>query len=650
MRIVALVAYAAFVLTLCAATLVEWRQGTEFAQANIYGSAWFALLMASVAVPGVAVAMRRLRKRPPALALHLSFALIALGALATRLTGVEGAIHLREGQTAHSFACADGVAHELPAAIALDSFRVSHYPHTTTPKDYTSHLTVGGARRAVSMNRVLTVGGYRLLQMGYDADLRGTTLSVCHDPWGMTLSYLGYACLAVSFLWLMVSPSGRFRRLLRTLPSVVAVAASMPGMTSCAGADARPDFAAPPREKVEKFASLNIIYNGRVAPVGTYCADFMQKVVGADSWRGLGGEAVVLGWMLSPAEWQRVPMIKVKDPDAARRMGIEVTGGRTAALWLFDEGGNYLLAPHLAAGDKTAIDIDDRLQAIIALTSGTAFRPTEAPIPPWRRKMELTYNHLRPTSALFKITLAAGLAALLLAMSRKRAARRTATALATACLALQAAALTARGLIAGCWPLGNGHETMLFLALSLACGSLWLSASQRLLSAVSLLLSGFALLVAHLGMGNPHITPLMPVLHSPWLSVHVASVMGGYALLTIVAANSLVALCAGGKGRQVAALRLSHALLYPALFLLSAGIFVGAVWANESWGRYWGWDPKEVWALVTLLVYAVPLHGSLVPALRRPGLAHAYMVAAFATVLMTYLGVNLLLGGKHSYN
>lgn len=649
MRIVALVAYAAFVVTLCAATLVEWRRGTEFAQANIYGSAWFALLMASVVVPGVVVVMRRLRKRPPALALHLSFALIALGALATRLTGVEGTIHLREGQTAHSFTSGDGVAHELPAAIALDSFSIAHYPHTTTPKDFTSHLAVGGVRRTVSMNRVLTVGGYRLLQMGYDADLRGTTLSVCHDPLGMTLSYLGYASLAASFLWLLLSPSGRFRRLLRTLPTVVALAVSTPGMTSCARADKPQDFAAPPQAKVERFASLNIVYNGRVAPVGTYCADFMQKVAGTDSWQGLAAEAVVLGWMLSPAEWQSVPMIKVKDADAARQMGIEVAEGRTAALWLFDGGGNYLLAPHIATGNKTAIDIDDRLQAIIALTNGTAFSPTDATIPPWRRKTEVAYNHLRPTSALFKITLAAGLAALLLATRRGRPAKRAASALAAVCLALQAAALTARGLIAGSWPLGNGHETMLFLALALACGSLWLGASQRLLSAVSLLLSGFALLVAHLGMGNPHITPLMPVLLSPWLSVHVASVMGGYALLTIVAANSLVALC-GGTRRQVAALRLSHALLYPALFLLSAGIFVGAVWANESWGRYWGWDPKEVWALVTLLVYAIPLHESLVPALRRPRMAHAYLVVAFATVLMTYFGVNMLLGGNHSYN
>lgn len=649
MRVVALVAYAAFVITLCAATLVEWRWGTELAHANVYGSAWFAMLMAAVVVPGVAVALRRLRKRPPALALHLSFALIALGALATRLTGEEGTIHLREGQTARQFTDEDGVARELPTAITLDSFRIATYPHTRTPMDYTSHISIGGAPRTVSMNRVVDADGYRLLQAGYDADLRGTTLSVCHDPLGMTLSYLGYASLAASFLWLLLSPSGRFRRLLRALPSVAAAVALLTGVTSCAKTEETPKVAAPPQAKVEKFARLNIIYNGRIAPIGTYCSDFVQKVAGTDSWHGLSAEAVTLGWMLSPDEWQSVPMIEVKDVEAARRMGIKTDDGRTAAQWLFDEGGNYLLSPHIAAGDKAAIDIDDRLQAIVSLTDGTAFLLTEATLPPWRREMEVAYNHLRPTSALFKLTLTAGLAALLFAVRGGRRSKSLVRAFAALCLSLQAAALAARGIIAGSWPLGNGHETMLCLALALALGSLRLSASQRLLSAVSLLLSGFALLVAHLGMGNPRITPLMPVLHSPWLSIHVASIMGAYALLAIIAANSLMALCSNAV-RQSSALRVSHALLYPALFLLSAGIFVGAVWAGESWGRYWGWDPKEVWALVTLLVYAVPLHGSLVPALRRPRAAHAYLVAAFATVLMTYFGVNMVLGGNHSYN
>jgi ABC-type transport system involved in cytochrome c biogenesis permease subunit len=93
----------------------------------------------------------------------------------------------------------------------------------------------------------------------------------------------------------------------------------------------------------------------------------------------------------------------------------------------------------------------------------------------------------------------------------------------------------------------------------------------------------------------------------------------------------------------------SNILLYPAIFLLAIGIFVGAVWANISWGRYWGWDPKEVWALITMLVYSAALHTSSLGWFRRPMFFHTFMIAAFLTVLITYFGVNFLLGGMHSY-
>lgn len=93
----------------------------------------------------------------------------------------------------------------------------------------------------------------------------------------------------------------------------------------------------------------------------------------------------------------------------------------------------------------------------------------------------------------------------------------------------------------------------------------------------------------------------------------------------------------------------SNLMLYPAVFLLAAGIFIGAVWANISWGRYWGWDPKEVWALITMLIYAAPLHCRSIPFFRNHIRYHAYTLAAFLAVVMTYFGVNFLLGGMHSY-
>lgn len=93
----------------------------------------------------------------------------------------------------------------------------------------------------------------------------------------------------------------------------------------------------------------------------------------------------------------------------------------------------------------------------------------------------------------------------------------------------------------------------------------------------------------------------------------------------------------------------SLVLLYPAVFLLTSGTFLGAVWANVSWGSYWSWDPKETWALITLLIYAVALHGGCLKAFRNPRFFHAYSIIGFLSVLVTYFGVNLLLGGMHAY-
>ena len=97
-------------------------------------------------------------------------------------------------------------------------------------------------------------------------------------------------------------------------------------------------------------------------------------------------------------------------------------------------------------------------------------------------------------------------------------------------------------------------------------------------------------------------------------------------------------------------MRTSRMLLFPAVFFLGAGIFIGAVWANESWGRYWAWDPKEVWALITFMVYGLAFHTDSFSVFRRPRFFHIYVVLALLTVLMTYFGVNHWLGGLHSYN
>ena len=142
--------------------------------------------------------------------------------------------------------------------------------------------------------------------------------------------------------------------------------------------------------------------------------------------------------------------------------------------------------------------------------------------------------------------------------------------------------------------------------------------------------------------------PLMPVLRSPLLFIHMIPIMISYALFGVLAVMGLVGLFV----REDVSVRLKGAglrALRPAVFLLTFGTFLGAVWANISWGNYWAWDPKETWALVTLLVYSFPLHGSVLKVLDKPRFFHAFLLVAFLFVLITYFGVNLLLGGMHSY-
>ena len=211
-----------------------------------------------------------------------------------------------------------------------------------------------------------------------------------------------------------------------------------------------------------------------------------------------------------------------------------------------------------------------------------------------------------------------------------------------------------RWTISGTLPMTNGYETMLFVAwlvqlLALVCG-----VRLRLLVALGFLMSGFFLLVSHIGQMDPQIKHPMPVLNSPLLSVHVSIIMMGFAMLSFTFISGLTALLLRlvsrtAQPKMVQLQQLSLVFLYPALAALGIGIFIGAIWANVSWGEYWGWDPKEVWALITFMIYAIPLHARSVAQLRRPTAFHLFMTLAFLTLVMTYFGVNYFLGGMHSY-
>lgn len=208
-------------------------------------------------------------------------------------------------------------------------------------------------------------------------------------------------------------------------------------------------------------------------------------------------------------------------------------------------------------------------------------------------------------------------------------------------------------------PLSNGYETMVSIAIITQITGAIFSRKFSTITAFTLLISGFLLLVASLSFMDPQITPLMPVLCSPLLSLHVSVIMIAY---SFIAFTFLCSLSAGIGGlilyvkKENASLyaekmqTMSLLFLYPALWLLAVGIFLGSVWANISWGSYWSWDPKEVWALITFLTYSVVLHQKSLPFIKKPLAFHIYMFLAFFTAVMTYWGVNYILGGMHSYS
>ncbi len=212
-----------------------------------------------------------------------------------------------------------------------------------------------------------------------------------------------------------------------------------------------------------------------------------------------------------------------------------------------------------------------------------------------------------------------------------------------------------RWIAGGHAPMAGSFDSMNLMALAICIITLCTARKYEMALPTGLLTSGFVLLVQMIGGANPPVTHLMPVLSSPLLSLHVTVIMMAYALLFFVMLNGLSAVVVRlmqptNTGYLERLQDISRIMLYPAVALLAAGIFIGAVWANISWGNYWSWDPKEVWALITLLVYALPLFHNVMTSFRKPMFFHIYSILAFLSVIITYFGVNLILGGIHAYN
>ncbi len=656
---------------LAVATFAEQACGTDAVEKYVYHRAWFCCLWGILAAVTVAVLVRRqLWRRLPLLLLHGSFLVILAGALTTFLCGRKGYVHLTIGTVVDCFLEQDGrQAVELPFTLRLDSFRVDYYPGTDAPADYISYLH-GGA--TVSMNRILSKQGFRFYQSSYDEDMQGSWLTVNYDPWGIGLTYAGYLLLGISMLWVLAGRRGEFRRLLRH--PLLKRGGMFVLLVLCLGSGAyaqRRSLPAPSHRQADSLARMQVIYDDRVAPFNTLARDFVLKLTGKPAYGGMTPEQVVGGWLLRPEVWQYEPMIRIKDRELLRLLRLETPYARLVDLF---DGGEYRLQKYWKGGgqgirrkmtslEKAVAEVDEKVGLILMLRNGTLIRPlpengSVKPASEARIQAELLYNRIPFSKLLSVFCLAAGLSAFCRLLYRELRCPSTPGIVGRAADAFFHFALWAaflfqlcgyglRWYIGGRMPLGNGYETMQFMALCVLSLSCLFQRRFPFAVPFGFLLSGFALFVACLGQMNPRITPLVPVLVSPWLSAHVSLIMMSYALFAFMMLNGVLALCLRRRARML--MLLSRLMLYPATFFLGAGIFLGAVWANVSWGRYWAWDPKEVWALLTFMVYGAAFHARSLRLFRRPVMFHIYMVTAFLVVLMTYFGVNYVLGGMHSY-
>ncbi|MCM1052024.1 MAG: cytochrome c biogenesis protein CcsA [Paenibacillus sp.] len=466
------------------------------------------------------------------------------------------------------------------------------------------------------------------------------------------------------------------------------------------------------RPLADTFGQLCIYSGDRVKPLSTFAREFCLNVYGKESYRGLTPEQVLTGWIFYYDSWKREPMIQLRSKEARSAMDGEryvslsqlYSGGeyrlekllsapgpvsrdlyaddsRIALITTVCTGSAIKIFPAPGSDGTSATwhswaesnpdgigvamqsRISSAISEIYSLIGHGRFRDTRRAVLSLcelQRSMspqsipsttalrsEHLYNHIFYPLVSAIIVLMTGMTSLALYMYGKLNPRGIMTWIAVATFAYTSLLIILRWIIGGHIPLATGYETMLTLA--------WVSMALALLSIkripvimpLGMIVAGASLLVAMMGTRNPAVGSLMPVLGSRLLSLHVMLVMTSYSLFAILALLSLVSL---SSMKQVGRMSLvADVLLTPALFLLGAGIFVGAIWAEQSWGRYWGWDPKETWALITFFIYALPLHRHTFPWFRTPRHRLIYLSVAFASVLMTYFGVNYLLPGLHSY-
>ena len=603
--------------------------------------------------------------RPSVLGLHLSLLLIVAGALVTHFGSRTTVLTLYEGQTDTT----------LPLPVTLRSFEVVTYPGTSTPAGFECTIEAGEGRdltaATLSMNHVLRKSGYRFLLSGYDEG-GGVSVTAIRDPWGTGLVFAGYIILLLSMVFfLFFEKNSNFRKALGRVSKAAAVVVVLLvcGTSPLRAAQSGPKVL--PREVADEFGQLYVYYSGRIAPMQTMARDYVMKAYGKPGYKGYTAEQVFTGWMLFYDSWKDVPL-KKKNITEREQAVMAVAAGKAVKMFpvTSPEDGSV---QWYASGDRLPWYVDDDewtfIRKVGMLVGEYAFekdygavsdviskvakyqtdRIGESLPPPSKLRAERTYNAVGRPFVPAIVLVMLGIILFVLSSLKIRWTDRIARACGVLGLVYLSIVLALRWYVSGHIPLATGFELMEAIAWA-AC--LFVTVSGKGFSTfrpMGVLLAGFAMMVANLGISNPQIGHLQPVLSSPLLSVHVSCMMFAYTLFALLALCGVMGLISRNPQTRRDYADRGLTVLYPALFLMVAGTIVGSYWASVSWGSYWSWDPKETWSLITILVYSLALHPQYFPLHKKPERFLVFSIIAFGSVLFTYFGVNLLLGGLHSY-
>lgn len=559
-------------------------------------------------------------RAPVTFCIHLAIAVIIAGAFVSHFRGIEGKLHLVAGRlptTEFEKVTGPGDGH-FPFAIELVEPVIYYYPGTTTPMDYASRLRISEgdivlSESVTAMNKVFSFRGWRFFQSGISDS--SSTLLVSYDPVGTGVTYTGYALMIISMLLFFFQKKTLWRVLSRRITALIIMSAvTVPVFASGALRSVQ-------RPLARNMGKMYVMWNGRICPVQTMARDIAIKLYGTDTYKGFTAEQILAGWLfnydkwikdleLSGAEEEKINLARwIGSGSALRIYPYKTASGTVEWLslcerrpskmgleqWVFMQTSMPKVASFIASGQN--IEADSMLTVIIEgqrryapaglLPSGCSMR---------LERIFNTYIRLKPVAF---ILLALSLCGIFVSVSpvintgKRNTGQILLTGLSMAAFLYVGTALFIRSYVGGHLPFGNGHETMLSLTLVALAASFFIPAPDMLLKSSSVLVAALALLVAVMSEKNPQIAHLTPVLSSTWLSVHVMLVILSYAAFAVMAVLSAVSLIVHDKAVTYRCVAINRAVLVPAVFLLGAGIMAGAVWANQTWGRYWGWIRKR---------------------------------------------------------